>query len=131
VEQFDEPEFGIEVWGEDVIAAYDECFPEAEEDDDEEGEHGTYRPSMDCFEKSAWADWLERLADRVLSRWDRDFEMFHIFGPSYRYHAMPTAFARQGAKDRLYALTSHIGEPPDESAVVAAAIVASTAASCG
>ena len=27
MEQFDDVEIGVEVWGEHVIAAYDECFP--------------------------------------------------------------------------------------------------------
>ena len=178
---FNDPAVGVDLYGEFIVAAHRECFPMRDED-----EHSSSRPSMDCFVKSDWKRWLEELADCVL--WDRDFELFHLFGAggvaesapprnhladimamcghqilqlqhaaamssaqaspapqpttdigdhnplagapppdsvvgmmaqlgpimqqmhsAPHYYSVPQAFARQGAKERLYELTSRIG----------------------
>ena len=121
--QFECVENGLDVWGEKIVAAYDECFP-ADEADGEDADGP--RVSMNCEDESVWIDALEHLADRIL--WDRDFELYDTITPgSGSYEMMlpcldisPTYFTRpmyfpnaRVAKNRLRALTSSIAYPPE------------------
>jgi hypothetical protein len=119
LKQFDDLDIGIECWGQQVIDAYNECFP-----DDEDMK----RVSMDCMEEMVWSDAIEALADRIL--WDRDFEMFReaipellpIMGITNSYYRRPLRFSNaRGAKERLYALVRRIGDAPQQASVSEAA----------
>lgn len=130
--QFDEVDAGRDIWGDYIIAAYDECFP-ADEAEDEETD--VPRVSMDCEDESVWMDALEMLADRIL--WDRDFELYDTAAPSMLgfmrissvYFTRPPHFPNaRGAKDRVYALTMRIAYPPEAAIAADAADAAAAAA---
>lgn len=110
--QFEDLDMGIDVWGKYIIDAYNECFPE---DDDDEMK----RVSMDCVEEIVWSDAIEALADRIL--WDRDFEMYNeatpevlpMMGITNSYFKGASRFLNaRGAKERLYALVRGISDSP-------------------
>mmetsp|Transcript_3566 Transcript_3566/g.5565 ORF Transcript_3566/g.5565 Transcript_3566/m.5565 type:complete len:302 (+) Transcript_3566:88-993(+) len=125
IERFDDFEGGVDVWGGDIIKAYDECFPVDKNENDEDTDADD-RPTLETQDKSVWKDAIERLADRIL--WDRDFEMFKEFGggsdpradaikrrmdiPSDYYDTSHSMFtARPKAKAHLYTLCSRIVYP--------------------
>ncbi|KAG2494828.1 hypothetical protein HYH03_007069 [Edaphochlamys debaryana] len=111
------PEDGEEVWGKDILAAYDELFPK-EGDEEEEEEEFSSRPKMGCLDCNRWAGAIEMIADQIL--WDRDFEMCDIFRNGHNSRLMaharvePDYFepfegrAKPGAEDRLYDLVYSI-----------------------
>jgi hypothetical protein len=125
----DDIDMGIDIWGKYVVAAYEECFPEdGEEDDDEESET---RVNMKCDDAQVWVDALEALADRIL--WDRDFELYNqiLRAPDELLPLMrisPTYYSRthfpnaRGAKRRLYMLTDRIANLPQAEATTAVAL---------
>lgn len=139
MEQFDDVEIGVEVWGEHVIAAYDECFPPRVIEDTDETEDIYERVNMKCKKKRVWEQALEELSDMIL--WDRDFEDYSLFSESgavadmilaradisEQYFHSPKKYKNSpGAKERLYRLTSRIAyghdidEPPSPPLVLAA-----------
>ncbi|KAJ3295000.1 hypothetical protein HK104_003111 [Borealophlyctis nickersoniae] len=97
--QFEQDEFGEEVWGEDVLDVL-RSLREVEEDD----------ATVGCQDESKWEAAIEEIADRIL--WDRDWEMEDMFpyGAANRaiYFKPYNGHVAANAEERLYTMVRAI-----------------------
>ena len=101
----------IGIWGNKIINAYNECFPQLDDTTDCD----LIRPSFHTENKSAWIDAIECLLDRIL--WDRDCVLLENFTPisnstvdysTKDYFRSEIVQHRPESKERLYDLCQKI-----------------------
>lgn len=119
----DDVHLGIELWGNYVVDAYNECFQPSYTSSDDYGDIPTeVPPTLENTIKSVWIDAIEALADRIL--WDRDFEWENLNLTHEQLKSLQTdkeylkcnkVQASTGAKERLYDLCNQVLYPNNNS----------------